>query len=363
MIRKFCLIFILLSITILPACDTNSYKYTIPLDLADGWQVDSLASVNINESLLSEMVDEVQSGRYGFVHSILIIKDDHLVFEKYFNSYTWEMFQDIRSCTKSVTSTLIGIALDKGYISSVDVRLFSFFPEYNNLNNSQKDKITLSHVLSMTSGLDWDEWQYPYNDPRNPWNQMTNTDDWLEFVLSMSCIYEPGERWFYNSGGSMLLSGIIRNSTGLQAKEFGLQNLFRPLGISEYIWNSNSAGLTMTYSNLFIRPRDMAKIGYIYINNGEWNGAKILSEEWITEATRDRIMTTSGDAAYAYQWWKRRYNVNNATVESFSAEGSGENYIFCFDSLKMIVVITAANWDVWFNVLDIVPRFILPSTN
>jgi CubicO group peptidase (beta-lactamase class C family) len=215
----------------------------------------------------------------------------------------------------------------------------------------------------MTSGLEWNEWEYPYNDPRNIWNQMTQSDDWLQFVLGRSCIYEPGERWFYNSGGSMLLSGILRNSTGQQAKDFGLQNLFTPLGISEYIWNSNPAGLTMTYSNLFIRPRDMAKIGYIYINKGEWNGIKILSEEWIEEATRDRIMTTSGDARYGYQWWKRNYNVNNTAVESFSAEGSGENYIFCFDSLDMIVIITAANWDVWFNVLDIVPRFILPSLN
>jgi CubicO group peptidase (beta-lactamase class C family) len=361
--KKYYSIFILSLFLIVTACSTTSTSFSIPVENSDGWRTASLESVSLTEDLLVEMDDRVHSGAYGEIHSILIVKDGSLVFEEYYNNYNIDTVNDLRSCTKSVASTLIGIAIDKDYIISADEKIFSFFPEYANLNNTMKDRIKLTHILSMSSGLDWNEWEYPYNDPRNIWYQMYNSNDWLQFVLNRNGIYEPGERWFYNSGGSMLLSGVIKNSTGLQAEDFARNHLFGPLGISQFQWNKGSGGLNITFSSLYMRPRDMAKIGYLYINNGDWNGTRILSTEWINEALQNRISTNMGNVMYGYQWWKRNFNVNNRAIETFSAEGTGDQYIFGIDSLKMVIVITGGNWQTGSNVMEIIPNYILPSVN
>jgi CubicO group peptidase (beta-lactamase class C family) len=346
-----------------------AYTYRIPEQTDDGWQTASLADVGIDENVISGAIDRINYKLYKEVHGILIVKDGKLVFEEYFSGQSFDgsftkfdknTRHDLASVTKSFTSALIGIAIDHGLIQDVHAKVFDFFPGYADLRNDEKDKITLEHLLTMSAGLQWDEWSYPYTDSRNSFVSMNNSGDPIRYVLSRPVAEVPGSKFVYNSGLSITLGGIITNISDQSFDAFVKENLFSPLGIANYYWWKYPNGTFQTGGGLYMLPRDMAKFGYLYLNNGMWDGRQIISKEWVEQSTQAHLAIDSY-WNYGYQWWLRTYHAGSRDDKAFAARGSGGQYIFVFPSLEMVVVFTGGNYSTPEPVDEILTRFILPA--
>ena len=327
------------------------------------------------------MITKILDGTYPAVHSILIVKRGKLVLEAYFTGrnydgdivdFTRYDIHRVMSVTKSFTSTLIGIAVDKGLIGGTDEKLISLFPEYKQvLTADNKQEITLQHVLTMTAGFDWDETTYLYNDPRNPFHILLGPErhNMIKYILSRPLKHQPGSKFTYNTGLSMLLGVILEKRTGLKVAKFADQYLFGPLGITKYVWGYWDADqkVPRTGGGLQLRPRDMAKLGYLFANKGRWYAKQIISSAWIEEATRAHArfgpMWTTG---YGYQWWLYRFKYENETVDAYVADGWGGQRIIVFPTLDLIVVFTAGNYSmphgqVYAMMYSMVNAFVLPA--
>ena len=234
-------------------------------------------------------------------------------------------------------------------IGGTDEHLASFFPEYKHLfAENEKIEIKLRHVLTMTAGFDWDETTYLYNDPRNPYWILLGPEraNIVGYILSRPITNRPESKFTYNGGLSMLLGVILEKRTGLKVSEFADRYLFGPLNITKYVWGYRDYAnkVPRTDGGLFLCPRDMAKLGQLFVNNGRWNGQKILSPAWIEEATRAHVqlfpMWLTG---YGYQWWRYKFKHNHETVDAYAASGWGGQRIIVFPTLDMVVVFTAGN--------------------
>lgn len=370
------------SLKIRPAKDIPSaYHYKIPEVTDDGWPTAHVADMKLDEKKLSELITKILDGTYPAVHSVLIVKGGKLVLEAYFPGRNYAGYSvdftrhdnhRIMSVTKSFASTLIGIAVDKGLIKGTEENLISFFPEHKQLlGANSKKEITLKHVLTMTAGFDWDESTYPYTDPRNSTWIMRGTgrDNIVGYILSRPLKYRPGSKYTYNTGLSILLGVMLEKRTGLKVAEFADQYLFGPLSITNYVWGYRDSDqkVPRTGGGLQLRPRDMAKLGYLFANNGRWQGRQIISSAWIEEATRAHTrfspMWTTG---YGYQWWLYRFKCENVTVDAYAAAGWGGQRIIVFPTLDLIVVFTAGNYltprgQVYAMMYSMVNAFVLPA--
>lgn len=347
-----------------PTGDTDlpPYEYTIPTTTSDGWATASLSDVGLSEQRFVDLVEVIREGIYANVHGVVIIKDDRLVFEEYFAgqafegavgnqiigpriTFSREQVHNLASVTKSVTSTILGIAIDKGLVSGVDTAVYDFFPEHADLRDeARKDSITLHHLLTMTSGLDWDEQTYGYGDSRNDINALFSQDDPVGYILGKPMADSPGARWLYNGGGTNILGQVVRQASGQMLDAFADEHLFGPLGITDPSWAHLAGPMTYASGDLKIRPRDMAKIGYLFINGGVWSGQQVVSPEWIAEAVEDRVDTRDSRWGYGYQWWIFDYPANGETYHSFGARGWGGQVITMFPTLNMVVVLTGGNY-------------------
>ncbi len=283
--------------------------------------------------LVADIIKDGKAGKFGNIHSLLIYQQGELLAEEYFEGFEKDSVHFQYSVTKSVSSLLIGIALDQGLIKSVDEPVLSFFPEYEgklaNLNQ-EKQELTLKQVLTMSAGFSWDEWTHSYTDIRNDANKMIRSADMMKFVLDRPIPTKPGTRYTYNSGCSMLLSGIIENSTGMTVQEFATDYLFGPLGISEWHWEQGNDEKFNTGWGLHLHPTDMLKIGQLVLNKGRWNEQEVVSKAWIDTSIQNHI------ANYGYQWW--------LSGDYFSARGWGGQVIAISPKNNLIVISTAANF-------------------
>ena len=358
----------------------------MPEQTNDGWQTASLDDVGLNEKILSELIEGIHRNEYRNVHSILIVKDGRLVFEEYFSGYTFDYFGDqfrgehtefgidtihnLASVTKAITSALVGIAIEHGFMQDVDEKVFGFFPEYSSLSDQQKDEITLEHLLTMTSGLEWNELALSIKDTRNDQIQLFIVPDPIEYILAKPVVHEPGTRWYYSGGDVNLLGEVIREATGLRMDDFAEKYLFAPLGITEYEWDFINPEVIHASANLKLRPRDMAKFGYLYLNDGTWQGKRIISEEWIEESTHGYIsiakvsyLPEGWADSYGYQWFLKTYYSNSTPIDSFFRQGWGGQRISVFPSLDMVVVLTGGNYATEEPVEEIINRYILPAVH
>jgi CubicO group peptidase (beta-lactamase class C family) len=203
----------------------------------------------------------------------------------------------------------------------------------------QKYDITLKHALTMTAGLDWDERTYPHGDSRNNNTAMNNSIDWIAYIMNRKMAKTPGEKFNYTSGLSILLGGIIKNASGLYADYFAEKYLFEPLGITDYKWYRNWDNTIHTGGGLQLKPRDMAKIGYMMLKGGEWKGKQIVSHNWVNESTQKHIKSRGYE--YGYQWWRGKTIKKNRILEAFWAAGAGGQFIFVLPKLDLVVVFTA----------------------
>jgi CubicO group peptidase (beta-lactamase class C family) len=355
----------------------------------------------MNEENLGELIERIQSKEYRNVHGILIVKDGKLVFEEYFEGYTfaysgpWSTALNFRgertefgidtphnlaSVTKSITSALVGIAMDRGHIQGVDEQVFVYFPDYSHLSNEQKDRITLEHLLTMTSGLRWNELELWLGDMEHDLIQLFVASDPMGYVLAKPVVAEPGTAWYYNGGGVNVLGEIIREASGLRIDAFAERYLFAPLGITEYEWEHIGPDMIHASGGLKLRPRDMAKFGTLYLNGGTWRGQQVISKEWVEKSTKESVSIpwesltgilgdeyadlpeTHGDG-YGYLWWLKTYHADSESVDVYQATGWGGQRICVFPGLDMVVVLTGGNYGAKQTepVDEIIAGYVLPA--
>lgn len=264
-----------------------------------GWRTASPESQGVDSNLLENMLNMIFKKNL-YIDSVLVVRNGYIVLDAYSYRGHSDDTHNIYSCTKSVISALIGIAIDKGYIKNVNQPVLDFFKKRDAENlDANKKAMTLEHLLTMTTGLECrDSYLYKWIDVM----EMSWSTDWVQFVIDLPMAKSPGTRFEYCNGASFLLSAILQEQTGMNAVTFADKHLFGPLGISDVTWPSNSQGITIGYSELYMRPQDMAKIGYLYLNDGLWDGKRIISSQWIKASTRKHIAATLLPG-YGYQWW------------------------------------------------------------
>jgi CubicO group peptidase (beta-lactamase class C family) len=286
--------------------------------------------------------------RYRSINAILIIRRGYLVFERYFNGFGQDDKHLVASVTKSFISAMIGIAIEQGYIKGVYQNILDYFPDYPlGANHHLKRQVTIKHLLTMTAGF---RWRTGTRAHELLINRMRRSKDWVGFILNLPIGEDSLGRFQYNSGASHLLSAIITRSTGKCAQDFATEHLFEPLGIDppdstmqhtfgqEDVFRNTSGGWAQDPQGnsiggwgLALKPRDMARFGYLYLRGGQWNGVKIIPEKWVEDSI------TPHTPGYGYQWWLR--NINGVFV--FSAVGQGGQHIFCIPEKDLVVVVAS----------------------
>lgn len=350
----------------------SSNSYVVPPNIGDGLDSGHLADVGMDLEKIVSLIDNLKTGVYPNIHSLLIIKDDQLVVEAYFpgrNSsgkrinYDRNTLHELHSVTKSFNSSLIGIAMDKTSVFDVDTPVYELYPQYAELFNSPaKRQIRLRHMLSMTSGFSWDEWTYPYTDSRNDHVKLSNSSDPIRFLLSLPMGSVPGEQFLYNSGVSIALGGILPTVASKKADAYAEQFLFGPLGITNYDWYQYPSGAVQTGGGLSLRPRDMAKFGYLFLSGGKWGDDQVVPESWVFESTNVQAPDTFNPYEYGYQWWVRKLFINGKIESVVSADGRGGQFIFIVPSLDLVAVFTGWNDDArWIRPLALLKSFIVPA--
>ncbi len=384
------LISLILVLFLTAKCEKNfsgRYPYVPPVDINDGLKVGSLKDVGIDEEMLRKAVGRIENGKYGEVHSMLIYKNDRLVFEEYYKGHTYQwdapghygdyviwnrdMQHCIHSDTKSFTSLCIGIAIEKGFIKEVNQSIFDYLPGYESYKMDGKEKIIIEHLLTMTSGLSWEEWKISLGSIENDQIAIWFYEDGpVNYVLRKPLVAAPGTRFNYSGGDIQLLAEILKNATGMKLDEFSAKYIFEPMGITTYDWwLIFPSGEIQAAGGLKLTPRDMVKIGAMMLNKGVWNGSRIISENWIVKCMtsysgNENIKVPGedlGKVGYAYTWWIKNFNYKGKSLLWYSALGWGGQKISILPELNIVIVFTGANYTSKVHNFEIMERFILPA--
>jgi CubicO group peptidase (beta-lactamase class C family) len=344
----------------------------LPYPASDPWQYAHPSEVSLSPTVLAEMHSAIQRDTYGQIHSVLIVKAEKIVYEHYYNGYSRDDLHSLDAVTKSVVSTLLGSVMRTDSSISVDQVIIDLLPQYGYLFDDvpQKDRIRIRDLMSNVSGLWWEEWDTPYSDPGNDATQMQNAADWSEWVLSKPMIREPGFVFKYNSGNAILMGPVVERQAGQSVEEAARQHIFEPLGIKNWNWDKTGDGSEDTAWGLHLRTVDIAKIGYLFVRDGKWNGTQVFDEAWIRQSTRYRS-TISNYFHYAYQWW--RFSGNADIIRQLEARGMSGNDVFfawgrgdqmmlVLPSFDMVVVITAGNPKAYqTGIFSLLMEYIVPS--
>jgi len=298
---------------------------------AEEWRTSTPAEQNMDPDRLEAMIEMIKEQDFAY-HSVVVVRNGYLVFEQYLNGWKADSSHHIQSCTKSVSSILIGTLFQNGLLESVDQKMVDLFADYEIANlDERKQAITLEHLLTMSPGMDWHELDYPYEDPNNSLGRMWHSPDAVQHVLDTPMSQEPGQAWSYNSGTSILLGGIIEEVSGKDVLDYARESLFDPLGIEKIRWDQTTGGHYHTDGGLYLKPRDMARIGYLMLRDGEWDGQQIISPEWVAQSSQAHQST--GSLGYGYQWLILPEGV-------YAANGHYEQKIFVIPAADMVVVFT-----------------------
>jgi CubicO group peptidase (beta-lactamase class C family) len=359
----------------------------------DGWTAASPESQSLRAAPLRALPEAIGTGRHGYVDRVFVVRNGHAVFnERYSHDYTsisrghqsplgcghdscaaWDKgyeynylhpsthpfyqgrdLHSLQSVTKSVASALIGIAIQRGEVENVDAPLLSFFQDYDvsDVDHRLRDA-TLADLLTMRSGIEWHEQDRPL-DATNTTLRLERSADWIQFTLDQPMDAAPGEKWVYSSGGSQLMSGIIRQATGLHADAYAEQHLFGPLGIREYHWKKTPKAYADTEGGLYLEAEQLAKIAYLYLRGGVWDGRRILPPGWAEASVERHVDRVNGAGwGYGYQWWR----LDQAGTDIWAGLGFGGQFLLIMPQYDLIGVVNS--WNLFGgNQSSILPAFI-----
>lgn len=325
----------------------ESWIYQLPERIDDGWPVASLRDAKFRKKPLDNLFQKVVKGHYQGLDAVLIARGGELVLEEYFHFGSRTKIHSLQSVTKSVTSLVLGMAYDEGLIGNLEQPVQEFFPNYANSVWATKDyPISLKHTLMMSAGLDWRESGVPYTDSRNDNKRMNGSGDMYKYVLSRDRAQgkRPGDEFKYTSGLAILLGGVVLDATGMSIDKYAEQTLFKKMGIEQYMWRSTS-GQVHTGGGLYLRPRDILKLGQLVLDKGRWNGQQVISESWIEESTKFRlpVSKSSRKRGYGYLWWRRVFSVEQEIFPAIYASGYGGQWMWVIPELDLVVLVLHHN--------------------
>ena len=349
-----------------------------PSSIDDGWTTASPDSVGMDGAQLCGIAARLEQ-RATKVHSVVVARHGKLVFEQYFPGYDQPWGQpdgqqeftattkhDMRSASKSVVSLLVGIAIDRKLIAGVDEPVLKFFPDHQTVKQAGWEAITLRHLLTMSSGIEWDEAR-SWTDPKNDEPHLTFEADPIGYVLAKPVAAPPDVLWTYNGGGTELLGNILERVSGKPLEAFAREVLFQPLGISDFEWKAYKNGKIAAAAGLRLRPRDAAKIGQLVLNRGQWNGRQIVSADWIAQSITPRFQAIGyfgSTMFYGYQWWMGRSLAGDKDIKWVAAFGWGGQRIFIAPDLDIVMMTTAAQYGQpkeGAAAMDILTNIVIPS--
>lgn len=374
--------------------ETN-YQYTTPKVLNDNIRIANIAGVKIDSNKIIKLSQLILQDSFPNIHSLLIAKDNKLVYENYFSgddeSWGWSLgyakhnsatLHDVRSISKSVVAACIDLAIQQKKIKNIDDPIFNYLPNYLGYKTPQNKNITIRHLLTMSSGIQWEENSVAHGTAANNETQMEKSKNPIAYVLSQPMKSLPGKVWNYNSGGVQILAEIIKNTTGSTIDNFANSFLFKPLGIKNYKWirmqsdfssfkekylgGENKSQFPAAASGLRLTSRDLLKFGLLYLNKGKWNHKQILSENWVFETLKPQVLQDPNLAlnGYSFLFWTQTSFINNNRFDLIIARGNGGQRIFIDKKNNLIVVITGGNYNKKEIVNDgqmAVETYILPA--
>jgi CubicO group peptidase (beta-lactamase class C family) len=350
------LVILLISVqTVFGSSDVSVFNPTsISYFPTDEWIATSPEEQRMNSTILDEMMQYIEDS-LAPMHGLVVTRNGYIVKEAYWSFYTSNDAHHIFSATKSFTGTLVGIAIKEGFIDNISQPVVDFFPSMTIENlDSRKEAMTLEHVLTMTTGLDWNEWNNSYEEPTNMYYQMFASSNPIQFFLNLPMAHVPGEHWVYTTGASHLLSAIIHETTNMTTRDFALEYLFDPLDMSIGMWNIDNQGINIGGTQLYVTPRSMAKLGILYLNDGAWDGEDILPENWVDQSSYPHVSITQ-DVSYGYQWWI-------ATPSGiYIASGSNGQHIYVIPDYNVAISMTANADEPGEDIHEEIVNYILSS--
>jgi hypothetical protein len=340
------------------------------------WITTAPRAVGLNADSLAFLDKELAGGKYGNIDGMLIIRHGKIAYEKsyahdyssiykedakrksplnasdptgpynYFNAWWHPFFHEsklhtLQSVTKTITSIIIGTALARKEFPDLNTPVLNFFDTAVVKEiDARKRKMTIRHLLTMTAGFAWNE-NLPYSDPNNSGIAMEASSDWVKYVIDRPMSNEPGTVFRYNSGATQILAYIFRVATGTDIEEYAVRHLFEPLGIKNYYWKRSPSGLIDAEGGLYLEITDLAKIFYLYLKQGEWEGKSIVSPDWVKQSVTPFINLSPG-VSYGYKWWIYDYG-SKSSQNAWSGNGFGGQMPVILPEYDMLVVFTAWN--------------------
>ncbi len=360
---------IVLASAVLLSCHSHyrstAYSYVTPKQLSDGLPVDAMYNNGMDTSRVVALTKLILADKYPNIHSMLILRHGKLIYENYFAgedevhggtrvgyvNHTIDDLHDCRSVSKSFTSACIGIAVKQGFIKSIDEPIFPYFKEYAKYFDPAKRKITIRNLLTMTSGLEWDE-KISYLNSDNSERQMDGSNDPISFILSRKLTSTPGTVWNYSGASAMLLEEILWKATGERLDKYAEKNLFAPLGIRKYTWDSMPKNKNMIAAawGLRLRSRDLAKFGLLYMNYGKWGNTQILDTDWVKHSLNTEVSRPSEipniPEGYGFQFWVGFMDEgSHYKTDMPRADGNGGQNIYFWRDMDILLVFTGGNYN------------------
>jgi CubicO group peptidase (beta-lactamase class C family) len=315
-----------------------------------------------DRSALVALEQSIRSGEIKGVHSVVVTRGEAIVAEWYFEGqdeirgrslgvvkFGPETLHDVRSVTKSMVGLLVGVALHDGAIKSLDTPVLDYFPEYSDLQTPDLRRITLRHLLTMGSGLHWDEETYGYDDPRNSESGMDAARDPYRFVLAQPIEAAPGSRFKYSGGDVALIGAVLARATKMPLDAYAQAKLFLPLGITKFEWQRDAKGNPYAASGLRMRPRDMVKVGRMMLQDGRWEGRRVIPAAWVRTSIQPHARVQPDPKCggqYGYFWWLQAGCPLNPPQPWASAIGNGGQRIALVPALQLVIVVTAGLYNV-----------------
>jgi CubicO group peptidase (beta-lactamase class C family) len=327
----------------------------IPRDSADGIVTADPSTVQMSASRLLEMERSIRNGDFENTTSVLVAREGKLVYEHYFDTDGPDVLRNTRSATKSITGMLVGIAIDRGFLSGVDAKVMEFFPDKLPVQNGdlRKEKITVEDLLTMSSLLECDD-ENQFS--RGNEERMYLVEDWVRFTLDLPIRGFPdwvpkpadspfGRNWSYCTAGATTLGPLLERATNQGLPDFARDKLFSPLGITQIEWQFQPLGSAMTGGGLNLRSRDLLKLGQLYLNGGSWASNQVISADWVARSISPHANAREG-TDYGYLLWLQTFKTGGRTFNSFGMYGSGGNKVYVFPKQSLVVVVTTTNFRV-----------------
>ncbi len=302
-------------------------------EIDHSWQFDTPENHNMNPEVFAALHEALKDSS---VYAMVTAKDGVIIDEYYGSEYDENSRFGLHSCSKSLTSALIGIAIEQGHIGGVDDLLSDYLPQVAALEDTRKHQLTLRHLLTHTSGLEWYEW----GGGRSNWQEFRSAPNWVEYILGRSLVAQPGAVFNYSTGNTHLLSAVLEQATGMSQSEYSRANLFEPLGIESATWGADPQGVTDGGNGVRMTARDAARFGQLYLEGGLWKGRQVIPAEWVAESTSVQNPGPGGSTGqYGYQWWIRSFGAGD--YDTYYALGAFGQYILVVPELDLVTVIAS----------------------